>query len=119
MKKLLGIVVLSFFLSTKLFAKTCNDDLTYDLDWNKPSYSMLYLKVYNSNKYAIGITEISLTTKNGDVVNSFIPREVAQKLNDKSIFTIGPFGKNFTSYGASKINHKIVHSVIFKCFDNR
>ena len=118
MKKLLGIIIFGLFLNTKLLAKSCNDDLSYDLNWS-PYYDVLYLTVYNSNKYVIGITEILLTTKNGDVVKSFIPKEGDQKLNDKSIFTIGSFGKNFTSYGTSKINHKIVHSLIFKCFDDR
>mgnify|MGYP001280678294 CR=1 FL=1 len=116
MKRLLGIVVLGLLLSGNAFSETCEKDLSYELSWLKPNYNMLYLDIFNSNKNLIIIPKIKLITKDNQLIKEFKPKDVRNKnWQDNQVFTVKPFGKNLTSFGSSKINHKVVHKVLFAC----
>ncbi|MDC2984138.1 hypothetical protein OAY27_02030 [Candidatus Pelagibacter sp.] len=116
MKKLLGILFLGLLLSENAFSETCEKDLSYELSWLKPNYDMLYLDIFNSNKNHIIIPKIKLVTKDNQLIKEFKPTDVRDKnWQDNQIFSVRPFGKNFTSFGSTKINHKVVHKVLFAC----
>ena len=115
MKKLLGIIFLSLLFCTKVYSETCEKDLSYKLSWG-PNYNFLYLDIFNSNKNFIIIPKIKLITKDGYLIREFKPTETRNKnWQDNEVFSVTPFGKNFTSYSSSKINHNIVYKVVFVC----
>ena len=62
------------------------------------------------------ITTALFIKKNGDKIITFNPKAVRDpNFKDNQVFSLDPYGKNFTSYPTSKINHKIVDKIIFIC----
>jgi len=98
MKKLLSIVVLGLLFSVNAYSEDCKKDITYEISWLTPNYEMIYIDFFNSKNKLIGIDEVILTTKDGNKITSFKPVAVRDKNSNKNqLFTVKPYGKNFTS----------------------
>tara|TARA_B100001063_G_C16416996_1_gene382312 strand:- start:147 stop:512 length:366 start_codon:yes stop_codon:yes gene_type:complete len=117
MKKLFSMILVIYsLLSGNTYAEDCQKDITYEISWLTPNYEMIYIDFFNSKNKLIGIDEVILATKDGNKITSFKPVAVRDKNSSKSqLFTVKPYGKNFTSYPTQNINHKIVDQLIFAC----
>ena len=115
-KKLLSIIFINLLFSWNAYADDCQKDITYEISWLTPNYEMIYIDFFNSKNKLIGIDEVILTTNDGDKITTFKPEAVRDKNSNKNqLFTVEPYGKNFTSFPTHKINHKIVNQLIFTC----